>query len=127
MPLATYCLILGVVEILFAVPMLVRPQQTAKWFLELKNNDPIIRIVSAPFLIMGILVLSRDASVGFPLAGLARLLVWLICVKSLILSWWLLQHARIAEKFLTGLLTQYLAGVVAAAWGLLFLMAAVML
>ncbi len=127
MSLPTYCLVLGVVELLFALPMLVRPRQAAKWFLDLKNNDPIVRIVSAPFLIMGILVLSQDATVGFHLAGLARLLVWLICVKSLILCWWPLKHARFAEKFLTGLLTQYLVGAVGAAWGLFFLLAAVVL
>ncbi len=127
MSLPSFCLVLGVAELLFAIPMLVRPQQTAKWFLDLKHNDPIIRIVSAPFLIMGILVLTQDASLGFHLAGVVRLLIWVVCIKSLILCWWPLKHARFAEKFLTGLLTQYLVGAVAAAWGLLFLLAAVVL
>ena len=127
MSLSAFCLVLGVVELLLGLPMLVAPQRTAQWFLNVKKDDTLVRIVSAPFLAMGVLVLVEDPSIGVDLAGLLRLLTWLICVKSLFLCWWPQKHARLAEKFLTGLLTQYLVGTVATAWGVFFLLAAAVL
>lgn len=111
MPLLTFCIVLGVVELLFAMPPLVRPQRTAQWFLDLKKDSTIVRVVTALFLIIGVLVLTRDTSIGFDLAGLVRLFAWVICIKSLIICWWPQKHAYLADKFLTGSLTQYLVGV----------------
>lgn len=88
MDVATFALILGVYECLVGVPLLLFPRQTYQWLIHTQeNNDALLRIVGAMFLIMGVLVLSGGARITGDVTGFVRLLAWITVIKCLGLCW----------------------------------------
>lgn len=127
MTLPIFCLVVGVVELLFGVPMLVAPQKATAWLLRLLKEDLLIRCAFAGFLVLSLAVLSEDARVGTDLAGVVRLLAWLTAVKSLVWCWAAPWQVRLSERFLAMPGLRLLMGPLAVAVGLFFLWASVTL
>ena len=45
MSLATFCIIVGIYEIMIGLPLVVKPQETANWFEGVIKNDPLLRLI----------------------------------------------------------------------------------
>lgn len=123
MSLSAFSYLVSAMEFLAAVSFLVAPARTAQWFLRLKGEDVLLRVVGAMFFVISFLVLSRGVSIGLDVAGLVRIVVWIGTVKSLLLCWWperLL--GRMDGVFARPALTRAL-GIVALAAGVVFLLA----
>lgn len=125
MDVATFALILGVYECLIGVPLLLFPRATYLWIVRTQeNNDALIRIVGAMFLIMGLLVLTEGARITGDVAGFIRLLAWITVIKCLGLCWCPHVMIRVQQRFATispGV--QRLFGVVALGLGVFMLWA----
>ena len=96
MSLATFCIILGVYEVMIGLPLVVKPQATASWLENAMKNDPLLRLLGFFFLVISVLVLVRGAVVGLDSAGLVRLLAWVCAFKCFLLCWW--PHRVLAMK-----------------------------
>ena len=125
MDVATFAFILGVYECLVGIPLILNPRATFLWFVRSQeNNDALLRVVGAMFLVMGLLVLTGGARITADVTGFVRLLAWVTVFKCLALCWCPHVLLRIQQRFLTASpLAQRLMGVVALALGLFMLWA----
>jgi len=123
MSLSAFSYLVSAMEFLAAVSFLVAPAQTARWFVKLKEEDALVRVVGAFFFVITFLVLSRGIAIGLDVPGLVRIAVWIGAVKSLLLCWWperLL--GRMDRVFSRPALTRAF-GLLALAAGVVFLLA----
>ncbi|MEC9476781.1 MAG: hypothetical protein VX764_07065 [Planctomycetota bacterium] len=88
MSLATFCIIVGIYEIMIGLPLVVKPQETANWFEGVIKNDLLLRLIGFLFLVISALVLVRGATISLDAAGIVRLLAWVCAIKCCLLCWW---------------------------------------
>ena len=88
MSLSTFCVILGVYEIILGIPLIVRPAATGLWIRGVVKEEILMRLIGFFFLVIGVLVLSEGTSVGTDSAGIVRLLAWVTAIKCIFLCWW---------------------------------------
>lgn len=117
MSLATFCVIVGVYEILVGVPLVVKPAATASWFEDAMKNDPLLRLLGFFFLVISALVLVRGAAVGLDSAGLVRLLAWVSAFKCFLLCWWPQQVIAMKDWYWNRPQLMRVLGVIATALG----------
>ncbi len=123
MSLSAFSYLVSALEFLAAVSFLVAPAKTAQWFLKLKEEDVLLRVVGALFFVISFLVLSQGVAVGLDVAGLVRIAVWIGAVKSLLICWWPERFlGRMDRVFSRPALTRAF-GMIALAAGVLFLLA----
>jgi len=123
MSLSAFSYLVSALEFLAAVSFLMAPAKTAEWFLKLKDEDVLLRVVGAMFFIISFLVLSQGVAVGLDVPGLVRIAVWIGVVKSLLMCWWPERFlGRMDRVFSRPALTRAF-GVLALAAGVVFLLA----
>lgn len=88
MPLSAYATTIGLVCLLFGIPMVVSPEKTTHWIFRVMDNDPLIRIIGTLFLVLTVLALQEDPTIGMDVEGLVKLLAWATGIKALIMCWW---------------------------------------
>ena len=88
MTLESFCIIVGVYELMIGIPLLVRPLATGRWLQRAMKEDVLIGLFCLLFLTVAVLVLIQDASIGFDSAGLVRLIAWLTAVECFLFCWW---------------------------------------
>jgi hypothetical protein len=86
--LETFCIVVGVYEIMIGIPLLVKPLATGRWLEGAMKEDALLRAFCLLFLILAVLVLTQDASIGTDAAGLVRLLAWATALECLVFCWW---------------------------------------
>jgi uncharacterized protein YjeT (DUF2065 family) len=123
MALSTFSYVVSALEFLAAISLLASPAKSAEWFLKLKEDDKLLRLVGALFFVLGFLVLTRGVSIGAHVEGLVRLAAWLGVIKSLIICWFPRHFAGLVGWIFSRpvLLRPY--GLIALAAGVLFLLA----
>ena len=123
MPLSTFAYIVSVLEFLMAISLLVSPAKTAEWFLKLKEEDVILRLAGAFFVVICFLVLTQGRAVGVDVKGLIRLAVWIGLIKSLLMCWWPKRLISRMDRVFSRPVLVRPFGLVALAAGVLFLLA----
>lgn len=88
MSLSTFCVIVGIYEIMLGVPLVVRPAVTGIWIRGFMKEDLLMRLIGFFFLVIGVLVLREGTSIGTDSAGIVRFLAWVITIKCFFLCWW---------------------------------------
>ena len=88
MSLSTFSYVVSALEFLAGISLAVSPAKTADWFLKLKKDDVILRLVGALFFVICFAVLTRGMYISLDVEGLIRLVVWVGAVKSLAMCWW---------------------------------------
>ena len=88
MSLSAFSYLVSALEFLAAVSFLAAPAKTAEWFLKLKEEDVLLRVLGALFFVVSFLVLSEGVAIGLDVPGLVRVAVWIGAVKSLLMCWW---------------------------------------
>jgi hypothetical protein len=123
MSLSTFSYIISAIELLAAVSLLASPAKTAEWFLKLKEDEVLLRLLGAFFFVICALPLAENAAIWPSVAGLIRLMAWLGGVKSLWICWWPGSFGRQVDWLLSrpALLRPW--GVLALVAGALFLLA----
>jgi len=86
--LETFCIVVGVYEIMIGIPLLVKPLATGRWLEGAMKEDALLRAFCLLFLILAVLVLTQGASIGTDAAGLVRLLAWATALECLVFCWW---------------------------------------
>ena len=117
MSLASFCVIVGVWEIVFGLPMLIRPAATIRWLRDTLEDHTTMRLIGFFFLVISVLVLSEGARVGTDGPGLVRLLAWLTGGKCLLLCWWPRQFRRMTDLWFSNAAVVRCFGVLATAIG----------
>ncbi len=120
MTLSTFCFIVGVFELLFAIPMLVAPRAMTAWVREFYAQEKLLRLVCALFLMLAVLVLIEDPSVGTDVAGLVRLVAWVTAIKCLAGCWWPTSKLQFFDRLLSASWWSRAAGPLALVVGILF-------
>ena len=120
MNLPTFCFIVGVFELLFAIPMLVAPRAMTAWVREFYAQEKLLRLVCALFLMLAVLVLVEDPSVGTDVAGLVRLVAWVTAIKCLIFCWLPTAQLQFFDRLLSMSWWSRVVGPLALAVGILF-------
>ena len=123
MQLSTYILILGLVELLFSVPLFLDPESSSKWMQRAMKEDLWMRTVGGIFVLLSFLTLKDNYSITEDLTGLLRFLAWVGGLKGLILCYYPQWSAEMKGQFLKGECTRVFgfAGVVV---GILLLLGA---
>ena len=117
MSLASFCVIVGVWEIVFGLPLLIRPAATMRWIQDTVEDHTTTRLVCFFFLVISVLVLSEDARVGTDGPGLVRLLAWVTGVKCLLICWGPRQFARMTDWWFPNATVVRCGGLLATAFG----------
>ena len=117
MSIASFCVIVGVWEIVFGLPMLVRPAATIRWLRDTLEDHTTMRLIGFFFLVISVLVLSEGAQIGTDVLGLVRLLAWLTAGKCLLLCWWPRQFRRMTDLWFSNAAVVRCFGVLATAIG----------
>ena len=123
MSLSTFSYIVSALEFLAAISFLVSPAKTAEWFLKLKEEDVILRIVGALFFVICFLALTQGLLVSLDIEGLVRLVVWIGAIKSLVICWWPDWLLGRTERVFSRPVLARVYGLIALAAGVLFLLA----
>ncbi|MBU0766197.1 hypothetical protein KKF55_00190 [Patescibacteria group bacterium] len=87
MELHTFAYTIGIIELLIFIPMLVSGSKAVAWMQRFVANDLAIRSLGGVMVIIGVLVLVGDWSIGLDPAGLIRLVAWATLIKGLFASW----------------------------------------
>ena len=117
MSLASFCVIVGVWEIVFGLPMLIRPAATIRWLRDTLEDHTTMRLIGFFFLVISVLVLSEGAQIGTDVLGLVRLFAWLTAGKCLLLCWWPRQFRRMTDLWFSNAAVVRCFGVLATAIG----------
>ena len=123
MSLAVFSYIVGIVEILLGVPLIIAPDRTMKWMEKMIADDVIIRLVGGFFVVVCALLLMEDMQIGTDVAGLMRLVVWIVLAKCLILAWWPQYMRNILNRFSVMPAFCYFMGFLATIVGVIFILA----
>lgn len=82
---------MGILELLFGLPMLLSPQKTVHWMQKALKDDLWMRTIGALFLILCFFVLLENPDLG-PLPtkmhGLVKLFAWMGALKGLLYCWY---------------------------------------
>ena len=124
MSLSTYAFIIGFAPLLLGIPQFLFPERTTAWLFRALEEDVLMRFVGLLFFLLSFLVLRTDYTVGTDIAGLVRLMAWLITLKSLVLCYAPAWRARIVRRFLAPEYMHRIYGLFALGWGVLLLIAA---
>ncbi|MBN1257571.1 MAG: hypothetical protein JXA52_07685 [Planctomycetes bacterium] len=123
MALSTYAYTIAIFELVIGIPLLVNAKGAAKWIVQLKDQEGLLRFIGVLFVVLSVLPLISDCSVGTDVAGLVRLLAWIAAIKCLLITWWPKQTFGLSEKMLKIDWVPYLAGACAIALGILLILA----
>ena len=123
MELSTFAYTIGVIELLFALPLLFYSKQTAKWMDKFMKDDVQMRVIGAFMTILGALVILDSPTVSLTAEGLVRLLAWACFVKGIMYCWWPKVAANMKKKWLKEDTMLTVGGVLACAVGILLLYA----
>ena len=123
MSLSAFSYLVSALEFLAGVSLLVAPAKTAQWFLKLKEEDVLLRVLGALFFVISFLVLSEGVAIGVDVPGLVRLAVWIGAVKSLLMCWWPQWLLGRMDRVLSRPALTRAFGAIALAAGVLFLLA----
>ena len=117
MSIASFCVIVGVWEIVFGLPMLIRPAATIRWLRDTLEDHTTMRLIGFFFLVISVLVLSEGARIGTDILGLVRLFAWLTAGKCLLLCWWPRHFRRMTDLWFSNAAVVRCFGVLATAIG----------
>lgn len=99
MSLASFALAISVIEFLLGIPLLLCPKAAGEWILRFKDEETSLRFMGTFLLIISVLVLVPNPSVGLDVAGLVRLAAWVTALKSLSICWGTKRYAAKLERF----------------------------
>jgi len=88
MNLEIFCIVVGVYEIMIGIPLLLKPLAVGRWLADEIKQDALVRAFCLLFLILAVLVLRHDASIGSHTVGLVRLLAWVTAIECFVFCWW---------------------------------------
>lgn len=121
MEITTFAYTVGVLELLFGLPLVFYGKQTMKWVDKLLKDELHMRVLGALLTVLGTLVLVNGYEIGTDAEGFIRLLAWLVFLKGLIYAWWPATAARIKKKWLKSEATLTFGGLIATALGVLLM------
>ncbi|MEK7136665.1 MAG: hypothetical protein AAB853_00100 [Patescibacteria group bacterium] len=124
MPLSTYAFIIGFAPLFIGIPQFLFPERTTAWIFRTLEEDMLVRFIGFVFFMFSFLVLRTDYTVGTDIAGLVRLMAWLVTLKSLVLLYAPAWRARMVRRFLAQDFMRRLHGALAIGMGILLLVAA---
>lgn len=127
MTLSTFAYIIGFLEILVGVPLIIAPDKTMSWLRKMLDEDALIRVTGAAFIIIGFFVLKDDYSVGTDVPGLIKLVAWITVIKSVIFCWFPQYGRRMHDRFAVIPALRFIWGFLAVIVGCLFFAAGNML
>ena len=127
MELSTFAYTIGVVELLFGLPLLFYTKHTVKWLEKAFKDDVQMRVLGAFMAILGTLVLVEDNVVSLDPRGLVVLMAWMVFLKGLIYSWWPHTATKMRKSFMKNEAALTLGGTAATAIGLLLFYAGMIL
>ncbi|MDD5103062.1 MAG: hypothetical protein PHX93_01535 [Candidatus Peribacteraceae bacterium] len=121
MELQTFAQITGILVLLVGIPMLVKGDATAAFVQEFISNTLHMRCSGALIVVLTVLTLRADYSIGTDPAGLIRIVAWLGLVKGLTAAWKPDVLKGLSERMLNDASIRPILGIVAIALGGLLL------
>ena len=129
MSLSTFAYTLSAIELVLAIPLLLSPDKTKEWLYKLKDDAVVLPLVGGLTFILCFVTLSSSFSagqglaVGLTVAGLVRLVAWLVMIKGLVIFWCPGHYGRRIERIFSRPLLPRLLGVVVLVFGVLLVLA----
>lgn len=88
MELSTFAITIGIIDLLFGLPLVFYPKASRKWLDKFIKEEMLNRVLGSLLVILGALVLLDGYMVGTDPEGIVRLVAWLILFKGLMWAWW---------------------------------------
>ncbi|MDD4287719.1 MAG: hypothetical protein PHO20_02805 [Candidatus Peribacteraceae bacterium] len=121
MELQTFTIIIGLFILLLALPLLISGEKTFAFVQELLRNEWHLRCVGAVIVVITVLTLKQNYSIGTDAAGLIRIVAWLGLIKGLTAAWFPAKLVSLTNKVFDDAGTRPVLAVVAIAIGALLL------
>ncbi|MFH1444224.1 MAG: hypothetical protein ABIG34_02435 [Candidatus Peregrinibacteria bacterium] len=121
MELSTFAQITGILVVLVGVPLLVNGDATVAFVQELMRSALYMRTAGALIVVLTVLTLKMDYSIGTDPAGLIRIVAWLGLIKGITATWKPTVLTGISERMLGDGALRPVLGIVAIAMGGLLL------
>lgn len=121
MELSTFAYTIGVLELLFGLPLLFYSKSTLKFLDKFFKDDVEMRVVGALMTVLGALILVDGYEVHLDPAGLITLMAWAVFLKGLIYTWWPHTAINIKKRFMKSEASLTFAGIAATVIGVLLM------
>lgn len=123
MELSTFAYTIGILELLFGLPLLFYSKQTMKFLDKFFKDDVEMRVVGALMTVLGALVLIDGYDISADPKGLVILMAWAVFLKGLMYAWWPQTAVNMKKKFMKSEATLTFGGIAATAIGVLLVYA----
>lgn len=121
MELQTFTIIIGLFMLLLALPLLIAGDKTFAFVQELMRNELHLRCMGAVIVVITVLTLKLNYTIGTDAAGLIRIVAWLGLLKGLTAAWFPSTLVRLTNRVFDDAGTRPVLAVVAIAIGALLL------
>jgi len=123
MELSTFAYTIGIIELLFGLPLLFYSKATMKFLDKFFKDEIEMRVVGVFMTILGALVLVNGYTISADPAGLVTLMAWAVFLKGLIYAWWPQTAVNMKKKFMKSEATLTFGGIAATTIGVLLVYA----
>lgn len=123
MELSTFAYTIGIIELLFGLPLLFYSKATMKFLDKFFKDEIEMRVVGVFMTILGALVLVNGYTISADPAGLVTLMAWAVFLKGLIYAWWPQTAVNMKKKFMKSETTLAFGGIAGTAMGVLLVYA----
>lgn len=123
MELSTFATVIGMIELLFGIPLLAFPKEASRWIMKLMKDEVDVRLIGGFLFLLGGLVIYENPSIGFDIEGVLRLLAWAVAIKGIFYAWHPEWITSMKIHWLKDHNLALLFGVITVAFGILFIAA----
>jgi uncharacterized protein YjeT (DUF2065 family) len=124
MELSTFAYTIGIIELLFGLPLLFYSKPTVKWLDKAFKDDVQMRVIGGIMTVLGALVLIEGYEISADPAGLVILMAWAVFLKGMMYTWWPQTAVNMKKKLMKSEAMLTLGGIAATAIGVLLVYAA---
>lgn len=121
MELATFAYTIGIMELLFGLPLLFYSKSTLKFLDKFFKDEVQMRLAGVLMTVLGSLVLIEGFEVSLEPEGLITLMAWAVFLKGLMYAWWPQTAINMKKKFMKSEATLTFGGIAATVIGLLLM------
>lgn len=121
MELQTFAIITGMFILLLALPLLVASEKTYAFVQEIMRNEWHLRCMGAVIVVITVLTLKQNYTIGTDTAGLIRIVAWLGLFKGITAAWYPHVLVRLTNRVFDDAGVRPVLAVVAIAIGALLL------
>jgi len=99
MDLTSFCIVIAVLESLFAIPNLLFPARGRVFMQAFLEDEMRMRSLGVGIVLLSVLALWSEPRLSMDLAGVIRATAWIAAVKGLGLAWWPSRMLKAVEHF----------------------------